>query len=108
VKNVDTDALVFPKNFGPNMALDEVMLLNHEYYTILTNKDLKGKKGCLAAAIKGTKAQIVSEALSKVPISDLMKVTGVSLDLAPNMDWIARTNFINALLIGDRFHVQNS
>jgi len=106
VQIVDIDALVFPENFGPHMALDEVMLLNHEYYTILTNKDAKGKKGCLAAIIKGTKAKVVSEALAKVPIEYRMKVKEVSLDLAPNMDWIARTNFMNASLVGDRFHVQ--
>ena len=103
---MDIDSLVFPENFGPNMALDEVMLLNHEYYTILTNKEAKGKKGCIAAIIKGTKAEVVSKGLGKVPITDRMKVKEISLDLAPNMDWIARTNFMNAVLVGDRFHVQ--
>lgn len=88
------------------MALDEVMLHKGDYYTVLTNKATHGRKGSLAALIKGTKAEVVSEALSKVPIGVRMETKSVSLDLAENMEWIVRTNFTNAVMVGDRFHVQ--
>lgn len=32
------DFMLFPKNFGKNMSLDETCLSNGEVYTILTNK----------------------------------------------------------------------
>jgi transposase len=82
------------------------MLLNGEFYTVLTSKAAHGRKGALVALIKGTKTHIVTEALAKIPIAIRMKVKSVSLDLAPNMEWIAIQSFMNASLIGDRFHVQ--
>ena len=73
-KGVDADALVYPENFGEWMSIDETALSNGELYTVITNKDRHGKKGCLAALIKGTKNEIVSEALAKVPIQKGMAV----------------------------------
>lgn len=101
-----TDALIYPANFGPRMSIDETSLQNGELYTILTNKDKKGKKGALAALIKGTKASVVSKALSAVPIETRMEVKEVTLDLANSMDWICRASFQDAVLTADRFHFQ--
>lgn len=101
-----TDMLVYPENFGPRMSIDETSLQNGELYTIVTNKDAKGKKGVLAALIKGTKASVVIEALRTVPVEIRMKVEEITLDLANNMDWICRGCFPNAVLTADRFHFQ--
>lgn len=100
------DMLVYPENFGPRMSIDETSLQNGELYTIVTNKDAKGKKGVLAALIKGTKACIVTEALLAVPVGIRMKVEEITLDLANSMDWICRESFPNAVLTADRFHFQ--
>jgi len=88
------------------MSIDEVCLLDGEYYTVITNKDGHGKKGSLAAIIKGTKHSIVSEALSKVPVHIRYAVEEITYDFANSMDWICRTCFPNARKIGDRFHAQ--
>ena len=100
------ESLVYPENFGSRMSIDEVALSKGELYTVITNKESKGKKGCLAAIIKGTKNEVVSKALDKVPIEKKMVVKEITLDLANNMDWICRTNFPNAIITADRFHVQ--
>lgn len=100
------DMLVYPENFGPRMSIDETSLQNGELYTIVTNKDDKGKKGVLAALIKGTKACVVTEALRAVPVGIRMKVEEITLDLANSMDWICRESFPNAVLTADRFHFQ--
>jgi transposase len=105
-ERTDTDALVFPENCGEHLSLDETMLLNGEYYTVLTNKAAHGKKGALVALIKGTKTGIVTEALARIPVAVRMKVKSISLDLASNMEWIASQSFMNAIMVGDRFHVQ--
>jgi len=81
-------------------------LSNGELYTIITNKDAKGRKGSLVAMVKGTKASIVSEILMKLPVSERMKVLEVTLDMSNAMDWITRESFPNAQKVTDRFHVQ--
>lgn len=105
-KEVDAEALVYPENFGEFMSIDETALYKGELYTIITNKDRHGRKGCLAALIKGTKNEVVSKGLAKVPIQRRMAVREITADLALSMDWICRTNFPNATLVADRFHVQ--
>lgn len=105
-KEIDPEALVYPQNFGRWMSIDEVALSKGELYTVITNKEAHGGKGALAALIQGTKNEIVSKALEKVPIEIRMKVEKITLDFANNMDWICRTNFPNATLVGDRFHIQ--
>ncbi len=105
-KEINPKALVIPKNFGKWMSIDEVALSKGELYTVITNKEAHGGKGALAALIEGTKNEIVSKALDKVPISIRMKVEEMTLDFANSMDWICRTNFPNATLTGDRFHIQ--
>ena len=105
-KEVDSDALVYPENFGEWMSIDETALYKGELYTIITNKDRHGRKGCLAAIIKGTKNEVVSKALEKVSIQKRMAVKEITADLAESMDWICRTNFMNATIVADRFHVQ--
>ena len=105
-KTTDTNALVFPQNFGARMSIDETCLSDGELYTILTNKDAKGRKGCLAAIIKGTKQQTITKALGKVPVTQRFAVREITLDMADTMDWITRVNFPNAVAVVDRFHVQ--
>ena len=38
--------LLFPKNIGASLAIDETSLSNGELYTIVTNRDRHGKSGC--------------------------------------------------------------
>lgn len=105
-QSVEADAMVYPENFGERMSIDETALYKGELYTVITNKEKHGKKGSLAALIKGTKNEIVSKALAKVPLEKRMGVREITADLAESMDWICRTNFMNATLVADRFHVQ--
>lgn len=100
------DMLIYPRNFGPRMSIDETSLQNGELYTIVTNKDAKGKNGVLAGLIKGTKASVVIDTIRTVPVEIRMKVEEITLDLANGMDWICRECFPNATLTADRFHFQ--
>ncbi len=101
------EIFVFPENFGPNMAIDETGLVNGELYTIVLNKDARGKKGSIAAMIKGTRGKNISNAITvEVPFSTRMKIKEITLDLANNMDWIVRQIAPNFIRTYDRFHVQ--
>lgn len=98
--------LVFPENVGPRMSIDETEATNGEVYTVLTNKDAKGRCGVLAAIIKGTKSEVVEAALERIPEDARAKVEEITLDLSPSMRHIALWEFTNAKRVIDRFHVQ--
>lgn len=98
--------LLFPKNLGSYLSLDETAFSNGELYTILTNKNAKGKKGAIVAMVKGTKAEDVIRILQQIPLKQRRKVKEVTLDMAGNMGLIVRRSFPEATLVIDRFHVQ--
>ena len=91
---------------GIRLSIDETSLSKGELYTIVTNKDAKGKKGSLVAMIKGTKAEAVSGILMKIPMRERVKVKIITLDMGSAMDWIVRACFPNAKKVNDRFHAQ--
>jgi transposase len=98
--------MIFTENIGPFLSIDETSLSHGELYTIITNKERKGKKGSVVAILEGTKAESITEMLEKIPISKRNKVQEVTLDLAPNMSLIVKKAFPTAVQVIDRFHVQ--
>jgi transposase len=100
------DWLLFEQNLGPHLSIDETSLSQGELYTIITNKEAKGKKGCLVAIIKGTDSEKVKGVLQQIPAHKRHKVAEVTLDMAASMEKITRSCFPKAVLVTDRFHVQ--
>lgn len=98
--------LVFEDNLGSRLSIDETSLSHGELYTIVTNKDAKGKKGALVAIIEGTKSENIIPFLKKLPLRIRNNVEEITLDLAGNMGLIAKKCFPNAVQVIDRFHVQ--
>jgi transposase len=100
------DWILFPDNIGPYISIDETSLSQGELYTVVTNKEAKGRKGSLIAMIKGTNSDYVRKILESVSIKKRKIVKEITLDMAPTMERIARFTFPNAKLVTDRFHVQ--
>jgi transposase len=100
------DWILFADNIGPYLSIDETCLSQGELYTVVTNKQAKGKKGALVAMVKGVESEKVIAVLSKIGLSRRKKVKEVTLDLAATMERIARRSFPKARLVSDRFHVQ--
>lgn len=98
--------LIFPQNIGPRLSIDETSLSNGELYTILTNKDAKGRKGAIVAMIEGTRAESIIKVIQKIPQKQREKVSEITLDMAGSMNLVARKCFPNAEQVIDRFHVQ--
>jgi transposase len=98
--------ILFQDNIGPFLSIDETALSQGELYTVITNKEAKGKKGALVAMIKGTNSDTVRSVLEKLPLIKRKTVREITLDMAANMEKIARFSFPNATLVTDRFHVQ--
>ncbi|MGZ2371563.1 transposase [Ancylomarina sp. YFZ004] len=99
--------LVYPKNIGPHLALDETALSNGELYTLLTNKDSRGKKACIVGIFKGTQAkQIISLIRDNIPEELRSIVKGFTFDMAGSMNFIVRKCFLKAEATTDRLHIQ--
>lgn len=98
--------LLFPKNLGSHLSIDETSLSRGELYTILTNKAAKGRQGSIVAIVAGTKAETVIEVIRKIPEAQRKKVTEITLDMAGSMTMIAKRCFPKATRVTDRFHVQ--
>lgn len=88
------------------LSIDETALSNGELYTIVTNKEAKGRKGTLVAMVKGTKAEDITAVLDRIPEQTREQVREVTMDMAGNMSKAIRSSFSNAKTVTDRFHVQ--
>ncbi|RZK41506.1 MAG: DDE transposase [Pedobacter sp.] len=97
--------MLFSKNVGTRLSIDETALSNGELYTIVTNKEAKGRKGAIIAMIKGTVAEDIT-VLKKIPERSRKKVQEVTMDMAANMQLAIKRCFVNAHRVIDRFHVQ--
>ena len=90
---------------GEYISIDEVSLSKGELYTYLTNKKGRGKKGTLIASISGTKSQDIIEVINQIPLEKRKLVKEITLDMANNMNLVAKMCFPNAKIVTDRFHV---
>ena len=100
------DWLLYEKNLGKYLSLDETTLSKGELYTILTKKEAHSKKGSIVAIVKGTKAQDVINVLNKILVERRNMVKEVTVDMAGNMNLIAKKCFPKTTIVTDRFHVQ--
>lgn len=98
--------ILFPKNMGSYIGIDEVALSQGELYTIVINKAGKGRKGSIVAIVKGTKTEDVCKVLLKMSRKQRFQAREITLDMASNMELIAKTCFPVAKRVIDRFHVQ--
>lgn len=98
--------ILYPGNLGPRLSIDETSLSNGELYTVVTNKDGKGRKGTLVAMIEGTASNKVIEVINRMPEKQRNVVKEITLDMSGSMDKIVRWCFPCATRVIDRFHVQ--
>lgn len=98
--------ILYPRNLGAHLSIDETSLSHDELYTIVTNKAAQGRKGSIVAIISGTKAEKVIEVLNRIPEKQRLQVKEITMDMAGNMEMIARRSFPAAMRVTDRFHVQ--
>ena len=105
-KDHASEYVLYKHNLGLHLSIDETTLSQGELYTIVTNKDGKGRKGSLVAMLKGIRAEDVIFYLQKLPRNKRLKVKEITVDLSPTMMQIAKRSFPNAVIVSDRFHVQ--
>ena len=101
-----SDWLLFPDNIGPYLSIDETSLSQGELYTIVTNKQAKNRKGAIVAILKGIDADQIIARLNTIKENKRFKVREITLDMSPTMVKIAKKNFPKAIIVTDRFYVQ--
>ena len=97
---------VFPQNIGPHLSIDETSLSRGELYTIVTNKEARGRKQSIVAIVLGTDSDMVLRALRQIKSELRNKVKEITLDLSESMHRICRLAFPKASRVIDRFHLQ--
>ena len=100
------DWVIIPENMGRHLSIDETCLSTGEVYTILSNKAAHGRKGCLVAIVKGTRAKEVTGVLKRIPEPIRMMVEEVTLDFSDSMHQTVSACFPKAMITLDRFHHQ--
>lgn len=98
--------LLFPKNIGTKLSLDETSLSNGELYTILTNKAANGKRGAIVAMIAGTRSDELIKVLNQIPKDLRQTVEEITLDMSGSMGLVVDKCFPKTTKVIDRFHVQ--
>lgn len=98
--------LLFPKNIGPRLCIDETSMSNGELYTIVSNPDARGKKGTLVAMVEGVKSDDIIAIINRIPEQHRRLVKEVTLDMSCSMNRIVARCFPSAIKVIDRFHVQ--
>lgn len=98
--------LVFYKNIGPHVSIDETSLSDGELYTIVSNKDAHGGKGAIIAIVKGIKVETVVNALQHILWFERFGILEVTMDFSESMHFIVKQSFSYATITIDRFHVQ--
>lgn len=98
--------MLFTNNMGKHLCIDEVAISQGELYTVVSNADAKTQKGSLVGMIKGTNCADIEKVLKNIPEEQRANVETITADLSESMQQSASASFYNALLTGDRFHVQ--
>jgi hypothetical protein len=98
--------MLFPKNVGTHLSIDEVAVTNGELYTVVTNKKAHGKKNALVAMVEGTKSGDIAKVLNHIPQEQRNTVIEATMDMAETMEAAMGVSFPNAKIVIDRFHVQ--
>ena len=74
--------LLFPKNIGLRLCIDETSMSNGELYTIISNPDAHGKKGTLVAMVEGVKSDDIIDVINRIPERHRRLVKEVTLKVA--------------------------
>lgn len=85
--------LLYEKNIGGFLSIDEASLSNGELYTIITNKAAEGRKGAIVAMVKGAKADDIVTVLQRLSPRVRWKVREVTLDVASTWNILSRYAF---------------
>lgn len=99
------DWVLMEDNVGARMGIDETAPSRGDLYTILSNKDGHGRKGSVAAVVRGTRSEDLSAVFARIPLERRLAVEEVTMDFSDSMRSAVEASFPNADITIDCFHV---
>ena len=100
-----SDWILKEENVGEYMSIDETAPSRGDLFTILSNKEGHGRKGTIAATVRGTKSEDLSEVFNRIPEQKRLAVKEVTMDFSDSMSAAVSASFPNAEQVIDCFHV---
>ena len=88
------------------ISIDETSLSRGELYTIISNKKAHSKKRTIIAMIKGVESENIISIFQKIPTNICNVVKEITLDMSSSFTKVMKTCFSKAIIVIDRFHVQ--
>lgn len=87
------------------MSIDETAPSGGDLFTILSNKDGHGRKGTIAAMVRGTDSADLTAVFNRIPLAERRRVKEVTMDFSDSMSAAVTASFPNARHTIDCFHV---
>lgn len=87
------------------MSIDETAPCRGDLFTILSNKDGHGRKGTIAAMVRGTDSADLTAVFNRIPLAERRRVREVTMDFSDSMSAAVTASFPNARHTIDCFHV---
>ena len=87
------------------MSIDETAPSRRDLFTILSNKDGHGRKGTIAAMVRGTDSADLTAVFNRIPLAERRRVREVTMDFSDSMSAAVTASFPNARHTIDCFHV---
>lgn len=100
-----TDWILMEENMGEYMSIDETAPSRGDLFTILSNKEGHGRKGTIAATVRGTKSEDLSTVFNRIPEQKRLSVKEVTMDFSDSMHRAVTESFPNAEIVIDCFHI---
>lgn len=97
--------MLLEDNVGERMSIDETAPSRGDLFTILSNKDGHGRKGTIAAMVRGTRSEELSAVFDRIPLEKRLGVKEVTMDFSDSMCSAVTASFPNAEVTIDCFHV---
>lgn len=104
-KDHATEWILMEENVGEYMSIDETAPSRGDLFTILSNKAGHGRKGTIAAAVRGTKSEDLSRVFNRIPEQSRLAVKEVTMDFSDSMHAAVAESFPNAEIVIDCFHI---
>ncbi|MDH6311832.1 transposase [Parabacteroides sp. PFB2-10] len=87
------------------MSIDETAPSRGDLFTILSNKDGHGRKGTIAATVRGTRSEDLITVFNRIPKQKRLMVKEVTMDFSDSMHRAVAKSFPNAEIVIDCFHI---
>lgn len=104
-KDHASDWMLMEQNVGQYMSIDETAPSRGELFTILSNKAGHGRKGTIAATVRGTRSEDLSSVFNLIPLEKRLEVKEVTMDFSDSMYAAVANSFPKADITIDCFHV---